>query len=223
MIHLLLSSNNFHEEWAKAFIQPYLTSSKTVVIIPFSFNQEKIRHDDDWQLAYSEGGGKYYKDILTPFLALGIDENNINWLNYFTHSSEEMIKLINQSDIIFLTGGLPDQAVHRVVEKGLLESLSKSQMIIGVSAGALMQLNDYYLSPDKDYPTFGYYKGLGLLNSNFYIEVHYEHTAIQKHSIKKAIVEKNKTVYAISNQGGLLVDETGLHLLGDVKPFKGES
>ena len=61
-----------------------------------------------------------------------------------------MIKLINQSDIIFLTGGLPDQVVHRVVEK-------------------------------------------------------------------------NKTVYAISNQGGLLVDETGLHLLGDVKPFKGES
>lgn len=223
MVNLLLSSNNFHEKWAKETLKPYFDKRHTVAIIPFSFNSSEIQNDSDWQSAYHPSFGKYYQSIVTPFIELGIHEANIKWLNYFTHTSGEMIKMVEESEIIFLTGGLPDQAVERVIEKGLLDSLNQSQMVIGMSAGALMQLQNYHLSPDKDYPEFIYSKGLGLLHSDFYIEVHYEGTAIQKECIKKVLAEKANTVYAISNQGGLLIDHNNLHLLGDVITFKGES
>ena len=40
------------------------------------------------------------------------------------------------------------------------------------------ELSFSYLSPDDDYPEFKYYEGLPYLN-DFYMEVHYEGTAVQ--------------------------------------------
>ena len=46
---------------------------------------------------------------------------------------------------------------------------------MGYSAGALVQLAEYHLSPDTDYPRFTYQKGI-LYVYLFYLEVHYEGT-----------------------------------------------
>lgn len=91
---------------------------------------------------------------------------------------------------------------------------------IGASAGALMQLKDYFISPDKDYAEFMYYKGLGLINKDFYIEVHYENTEIQNECIKRVLKEKADIVYAIKDNGGIIVENGELLLLGDVVTFK---
>ena len=37
-----------------------------------------------------------------------------------------------------------------------------------------MQLNEYFCTPDKDYDYFDFYKGLGLIDDDIYVEVHYE-------------------------------------------------
>jgi len=88
-------------------------------------------------------------------------------------------------------------------------------IVIGYSAGAMIQLSEYHITPDKDYPTFIYYKGVGLINE-FGIEVHFEKTEIQKASIKRYIAEKRKPVYAIGDNGALIVSGTDIQMIGDV-------
>ena len=130
-----------------------------------------------------------------------------------------MKKEIKNSDIVFLTGGLPELAVQRVLNKRLLSSISESKIIIGASAGAVMQLSNYFISPDKDYPEFMHSQGLGLINKNFYIEVHYEETDIQNNCIKKVLREYTNTVYAIKDTGGIIIDNNVISLFGDVITF----
>ena len=102
----------------------------------------------------------------------------------------------------------------------LVEAIREHKgIVIGYSAGALIQLSEYHLSPDEDYAEFGYYSGLGYLNG-FYVEVHYEGTAIQRESIQRVLKERRKPVYAIVNAGALIVDETGRKTIGDVTLFE---
>ena len=92
-------------------------------------------------------------------------------------------------------------------------------ILMGNSAGAVIQLAEYHLSPDDDYPEFKYYEELPYLN-DFYMEVHYEETTVQDESIQRVLAERGKTVYATAvRSGAILVDNGNLKLLGDVKVF----
>ncbi|MEG1255036.1 Type 1 glutamine amidotransferase-like domain-containing protein [Clostridium sp.] len=220
MVNIFLSEYNFHGEWAKDTIKKYINYCDKVVVIPFAFSEKWISNNVEWQNAYNRYYGNYYKEVVEPFLEYGIDEDNIVWLNYFEDTDEEMRRIIESSNIIFITGGLPDIAVERVIERGLLNYIDSSKIIMGASAGALMQLNNYYISPDEDYTDFMYCHGLELVNKDFYIEVHYEDTDIQNDCIKRVLKEKTDTIYAIKDNGGIIVDSGNLLLLGDVVTFK---
>jgi peptidase E len=219
MINILLSQYNFHEKWCRDEILKYINSNDKVVVIPFAFSEKWISDSAEWQNAYSKNHGKYYKEIVEPFIDLDISENNITWLNFFEDTDEEMKRIIENSHIVFLTGGLPEMAIQRILNKGLLNSIDDSKIIIGASAGALMQFNNYFVSPDEDYPEFMYSKGLGLIKKNFYIEVHYEESDIQNNCIKKVLKEKTDTVYAIKDAGGIIIDNNKVTLLGHVITF----
>ena len=92
-------------------------------------------------------------------------------------------------------------------------------IVMGYSAGAVIQLAEYHLSPDDDYPEFKYYEGLPYLN-DFYLEVHYEEKDAQKAAIQKVLEERKKTVYATSfMKGAILVDNGIIKLLGDVEEY----
>lgn len=51
--------------------------------------------------------------------------------------------------------------------------MEHNEVVMGYSAGALVQLEEYHLSPDEDYPDFKYCKGFPFL-SDFYVEFHYK-------------------------------------------------
>lgn len=218
MVNILLSQYNFNEEWARDTMRKYINCNDKVAIIPFSFGKG-ISNDMDWQNMYNKNNGKYYRETVGPFVDLGISEENIIWINYFQHTVEEMKKIIESSDILFLTGGDTENAVERVLEKGLLHSIEKGKVIIGSSAGALMQLKNYYISTDEGNPEFKYCEGLGLIKKNFYIEVHYEDNHIQNKCIERVLKEKTDSIYAIKNTGGIVLDEDEITLMGDVVTF----
>lgn len=92
-------------------------------------------------------------------------------------------------------------------------------IVIGYSAGAVIQLAEYHLSPDDDYPEFKYYEGLPYLG-NFYLEIHYKGTATQNNAIQRVLDERRRTVYATSLMAGaILVDNGNIKPLGDVKKY----
>lgn len=218
MVNMLFSMYNFNESWAKDAVAKYINCNNKVLIIPFSF-EESISNDLEWQKVYGRDNGKHYKGIITPFLSFGINEKNINCINYFKDTIESGKEKIKNSDIIFFSGGLPDKAMCRLKEFELINEIENfTGIIIGSSAGAMIQIKEYHITPDEDYDTFSYNMGLSFIK-DFDIEVHYEGTEIQKKYINKVLNEKKATVYAIKNTGGIIVDGNSITLLGDSQKF----
>ena len=147
-------------------------------------------------------------------------ENNITFVNYFEDTKESAKQKIENADILYFTGGLPDRMMDRIKEFDLVDMVRKHNgIVMGYSAGALIQLSEYHLSPDKDYKEFQYYDGLGYLD-DFYLEVHYENTKIQNEAIERVLSERGKKVYATAfMSGGIIVDNGNIKLIGDVKTF----
>ena len=78
-------------------------------------------------------------------------------------------------------------------------------LIMGDSAGALIQLDSYHVTPDRDYPEYAYYEGLDLIHG-FDLEVHYCGSTEQNNSIRRCIQEKGMPVYAMPEQSGVIVE-----------------
>lgn len=219
MIQLLLSQNNFDSEWAVKTLTPFLRPSMKVLILPFAFSPKLIRTSRDWDQSYGKSG-TYYRDIIKPFLKYGIFESDIKWANYFEDSTERIIDLMERCDVVFLPGGLPQRLQERIEFKKLTAALrTVPRMVIGVSAGALVQLPEYSLSPDRKYRKFVSLEGLSVTDLPFYIEVHYTSTDRQLEFIRCALETQTDTVYAISNNGGLLIVDGAIKELGKVVRF----
>ncbi len=220
MVNILLEGYDIREDWLYGELKNYLPRDSRVAVIAFSFRDSRVKGPKDWDELYGKEGGKYYSGIVNGLTAYGISEENISFINYFTDSKESAAEKIESANVIYLPGGLPDKMMDRIREFELYELLLQFDgVVIGYSAGAVIQLEEYHLSPDEDYPNFGYYSGLSYL-SDFYLEVHYENTEIQNTSIRKVISEKCKTVYAPHfNAGGIIAENGSVKLLGRVDVF----
>ena len=219
MINILLSRYNFDENWCYKSLKNIIDSNHKVLVLPLSFDYMKISSDEDWQKAYNPNYGKYYNEVILPFASYGIKECDISWINYFLQDKEFIREKIKESDILFFTGGLPDKTIERLEELDLIKYIEKfNGIIIGASAGAMIQTKEYHISPDKDYNDFSYNKGLDIIK-NFNIEVHYNETDIQKTSINRVLDEKKRTVYAIKDTGAIIINNNHIELLGDVIEF----
>ena len=218
MINMLFSLYNFHDDWAKAIVSKYINPDDKVLIMPFSFGEE-ISNNEDWENAYNENNGSYYGGVVKPFLNYGIKQKNIDWVNYFKDRIENTKLKIRNSNIIFLTGGFPDKMMERLEEFDLIDDIANfTGLIIGSSAGAMIQIAEYHITPDGDYNIFTYNMGLNIIK-NFDIEVHYEGTEMQKKYIQKVLMEKKDKVYGITDNGGIIVDNEKVILLGDVQVY----
>lgn len=221
MVNILLEGYNIDAPWLYEELKKHIKPMHKVAVVAFSFRDSRVKSLADWNILYSKENGRFYDGIVGGFTAYGIPEKNVSFINYFTDTKESAKQKIEAADIVYFLGGLPDRMMDRIKEFDLQDTLMKHQgIVMGYSAGAVIQLAEYHLSPDDDYPEFGYYDGLPYLK-DFYLEVHYEGTASQKAAIEKVIAERQKTVYATSlMKGAILVDNGTVRLLGDVKEYK---
>lgn len=220
MVNILLEGYEINAHWLYDDLKKYILPNQSIAVIAFSFRDNEVKNSKDWDSLYSKEKGIYYNGIVDGFTAYGISEDNITFVNYFKDTKESAMQKIQKADILYFTGGRPDRMMDRIKEFDLADVLRKHKgIIMGYSAGAVIQLSEYHLSPDKDYKEFQYYDGLGYLD-DFYLEVHYEETAVQNEAIQRVIAERGKTVYAtVLQSGAILVDNGNLKLLGDVKVF----
>ncbi len=221
MINILLEGYDIDSPWLYDELKKYIKPFHKVAVVAFSFRDSQAKSLADWDLLYSKENGKYYGGIVGGLLSYGISEDNITFINYFADTRETANEKILNADIVYFPGGLPDKMMERIKELELFDNLMNHKgIVMGYSAGALIQLAEYHLSPDEDYPEFKYCNGLPYLN-DFYLEVHYENTAAQNAAIQRVIEERNKTVYAtLCMKGAILVDNGAMKLLGDVKEYK---
>lgn len=221
MINIMLERYDVAASYLYDELKNYIKPYYKVAVVAFSFRDNRVKSLPDWEALYSKESGKFYKGIVGGFTAYGIEEDHISFVNYFADTKESATQKIKNADIIYFLGGLPDRMMDRIKEFKLEDILIQhNTIIIGYSAGAVIQLAEYHLAPDDDYPVFGYYEGLPYVN-DFYLQVHYEGTAVQNEAIQRVLAERNKTVYAlVLNKGAVLVDDGEIKLIGEVKKFK---
>ncbi|MBO5327983.1 MAG: Type 1 glutamine amidotransferase-like domain-containing protein [Clostridia bacterium] len=219
MVNVLLEGFNINKPWLFNELKNHLKPRLKVVVIPFSFRDSEVKNSQDWEKLYGKGG-YVYCGIVGGLKTYGIAENDVYFINYFTDDKDFAAQKVKKADVIYFTGGLPDKMMQRIENfnlTGVLKSFDK--IIMGYSAGALIQLGEYHLSPDKDYSNFTYFNGLGYLNG-FYLEVHYNATAIQNDSIKRVKSERKLPVFATKVMEGAIIAENGkIKLLGAVERF----
>ncbi len=221
MINILLEGYDIAQPWLREGLGRYLRTGQKAAVVAFSFNDRKVGSLEDWNRLYSRESGKYYAGIVQGFMEYGLDEDDVCFINYFDDTHEEARRKAAEADILYFLGGLPDRMMERIDEFGLRDAmLAPGKILMGYSAGALIQLAEYHLAPDDDYPEFVYFNGLSCLDG-FYHQVHYEGTDVQDEAIRRVLSERGKSVYATAFQNGaIIVDDGDITLLGDVRVFQ---
>lgn len=217
MVNLLLSGCNFDKSFIAPALKKHLYKAQKVSIVGFSFGEE-CKCSTDWESNFGKDT-EIRKSIENAFASFGIRSEHIFWINYYEDTYREACEKISISDILFLPGGLPDKMMERIREFHLQSIIEDFKgMVIGCSAGALIQAKDYFISPDNDYKNYMEERGLTFI-TDFAVEVHYRNTKEQRESIRRYIEKREKPVYGIGEEGGVLVEEGKVSLYGEVEYF----
>ena len=222
MVNILLEGYDIDAPWLYGALRPHIRPTDRVAVVAFSFRDNRIKNAADLDRLYSRENGMYYDGITGGFAAYGIPPEQVTFLDYFRDTKESAAEKVDRADILYFLGGLPDRMLDRIEEFGLTDALMRHKgVVMGYSAGAVIQLGEYHLSPDEDYPEFAYYRGLPYLEG-FYLEVHYEGTEVQKDAVRRVLAERGKPVYATALGAGALLAEDGkVRALGKVERFGG--
>ncbi|NLK12496.1 MAG: type 1 glutamine amidotransferase-like domain-containing protein [Candidatus Phytoplasma sp.] len=213
MINILVSrKSKLLESQMISKIKPMIQPNDKVAILGFSFFEKQIKDKDDWEKYYGVNS-EYHNDCELIFTQLGVKKENIVWLNYFSSTKEELIETLSESQILFLPGGAPDEMMERIHEKEITETLEQfNGLIIGSSAGAMIQFNYFHISKDNDYKAFNICDGLGYLK-DFSIEVHYKRKKVQKSGMKKASKIFKRDVYILPDDAAIICQNGQITLI----------
>ena len=193
------SLSNYQE-----YLKKYVKKDAKVLIIPWSFPNELNNLDE-----YFGKDTKRYLKYINVLLFLGYQENNIKVLDCYKNSKNKIKDLINTSDVIVLTGGNPEMFYQKVVQdtECLYDLKYFKGLVIGSSAGAVLQFKRYFITAKNNYyKYFSFYDGFGLINDSFYIDVHSINNNFYLKKLSNVAKDKSKKIYAISNDGVLVVD-----------------
>ena len=219
MINILFDCPNIDDFYDD--LKDYFNEKTRVCVVAFSFYDDWVYDAESWERVYGRGVGNCYFETVDSFKPFGVKEENISFVNYFTDTEDSAKEKIKNANVLYFTGGLPDRMMDRIKDFHLENAImSHDGIVMGYSAGAVIQLKEYHLYPDGDYTDFGYYEGLPILD-DFYLEVHYRKLDIQDESVKRCLNERGKTVYVTNDHGGGIVVEKGkIRVIGRVDIYK---
>ena len=213
MVNVLLNYYNFDGDWAYPHLEKYVKGAK-VLILPLAYREFQAWDNDSFLSIYGKGGEKY-PAITRPFLSFGLKETDLDWLN--PYDGKDHIAQIKRADLLFFTGGMPEKALKRMDELGITDAVTHFKgVVMGASAGAMLQLDRYHITPDEDYAEYGIWRGLGLVKG-IDLEVHYLATPIQQQCSARAASELALPIYQMWHEGGLLVEDGNVTVMGHVE------
>ncbi len=201
MYSILMSKFNEGFYLIEEQLKKIINKNSNIVIIPWSFATElKSKNIDEF---FDETKKNSY---LNHLYRLGVKEKNIKILDCYNDNKEDMIKEINNSNAIILTGGNPEMLYNKIIENGLLETLQNyKEIIVGSSAGAELQLKKYFITRKNNYyKKFAWYDGFGIIDNDFYFDVHSINKGRYLPSLKKRSIHLNKKIYCLFDNGSII-------------------
>ena len=194
-----------------------------IAILPWAFptelDSEKLMKE------YFAKGERRYNKFLNQLTKFGIKEENIIVCDCYKQKCNELEKIIDDSDVLVLPGGNPEMLMSKILhETELLYKIKHYKgIIIGESAGCLLQLKRYFITEKNNfYNYFAFYDGIGVLDNPFLIDVHSSDDLEYMNLLQEVSNKNNKNVYAIFDDGAILYNRNTneYELLGHVKEIK---
>jgi len=126
----------------------------------------------------------------------------------------EIVKLVEDSDLIYLPGGDPQLLIELMRNTGAAHLLrTYDKVIIGNSAGAVALAQEYVLLAEEGCLIAAVSSGLGLLD--FSVAVHYEPSM----DAQLEDLSTSRDILAIPEGSALFFTDCSISLLGDVAIF----
>ncbi|MDR0223261.1 MAG: Type 1 glutamine amidotransferase-like domain-containing protein [Oscillospiraceae bacterium] len=218
MTNILLSRYDISKRWCFKDFKKYLKKGDRVAVVAFSFRDGEISSREDWDKFYGEDG-IFSKAIEKSFKHYGIHPEDVEYIDYFRDNPASAKRKIQKADIIYLPGGAPEKIMSRVIEFDLYDVIENHDgVVIGFGAGAQVQLANYHITGD-DRGNLCYSLGFRFAEG-FYVEVDYARDETQNHCIRRVVTERGLPVFAIGEEGAVIVDDGIMSVIGDVSCFR---
>ena len=188
-------------------------------MFPFAFHEDWVKDKNEWRDCYDNTIGRFYKELVSPFLHFGVSENNIVLINYFENTRFDLQEILKNTDIIYFNGGFPERTIRRLIELDLLDAVNEfNGIIMGWSAGASMQSYEYFIAPDKYYDVYSRHNGLSHIR-DFAVQVHYSGEPVQIETMSKFIYETHLRVFTLERDSAVIVNDGKIELVGNAKEY----
>ncbi len=222
MYNVLFSKIEFGMDLVVERLKEYVKSDYKVAIFPWAFPGEIT--SEEFEKEYFPIDGRRYNKYYTELKKIGISKENIKVCNPYKDTRNDLIEIIQNSDILLLPGGNPEMFFKKVLHGTKLIYYIKHYkgIIIGESAGCELQLKRYFITAKNNYyKYFAFYDGFGVLDDPFYIDVHSINNKRYLAKLQEVANDKNKNVYAIFDDGALIYnrDSSKLEIFGNVLTF----
>ena len=216
MVNILLSKYDIGKPWCVEAFGRYITPSARVAVVAFSFGDE-ISNQNDWDRFYG-AGGTLSTAITKSFAPYGVAPESVEYIDFFRDSPASAKRKLQSANILYFPGGAADKIMSRVIAFELYDDIENHRgVVIGFGAGAQIQLSRYHVTSARGTvcPNLGFRFAEGLD-----IETNYSNDESQNYFIGKVIGETGLPVYAIGDQGALIIDNGKLGAIGDVQCFR---
>jgi peptidase E len=165
-----------------------------------------------WARASFDKTYKRRKRLFDYFRSLGA--STVDFAEY-SDTTEEITMKAQNSDLIYLTGGLTTALLERLKNKNIDRLLHKyNRVIVGRSAGAIALCKQGILT-NKNKQTHKIITGLRLVE--FTVKVHYKPS---EDTELKRLSKQEEKIYAIPERSALVYDNGALSAMGNVYLFQ---
>lgn len=200
MINIALSVYDFNNSYCYPMLKNILMPGMRVCIMPYShtFNvyvdTNEFYNIYDYEDPYSD-----YHVIARAYRDYGIEDIRI----ILPDDTELMIQdKILKSDILFFTGGDPVAMMKRL--KSIKHIIDKFDgIVMGASAGAMVQVKEFVMD-GEGYP-YSYYKGLGMIQLDVDLLVHFKPNKELFNIFKRSVEERPHVLMLPIRDGECLI------------------
>ncbi len=200
IVYLLGGENVFKRSAQEVNERAFQDAGKPLNVLVFS-----------WARASFDNSYKKRKTLVDYFISLGAD--SINFVD-FSDTTEVIAKKIGDSNLVYLTGGLPSILLERFKKMSVDPFLHDyGGVIVGRSAGALALCHKCVITCRSNSKA-KIISGLGLVDLT--LKVHYKQ---EKESILMAL-SKKETIYALPQGSALICNNGVCSFIGNVYLFK---
>ena len=190
-------------------LKKLISKDAKVVILPWAF---PVEIDSETLMnSYFKKGQKRYLKYINALEKIGIQEKNIIIGDCYKDSTQKLKEMIESSDVLVLPGGNPEMFFQKVLHDTEIFYTIKhfKGIIIGESAGTLLQFKRYFISKRNNfYNTFAYYDGFGVIENDFYIDVHSINNTFYQKRLQAEANKLNKKIYCLYDDGAILLNRS---------------